>query len=219
MSDKEKSYSREEERLNIISHAAGIAGAAIAGVLFLYKAIANGADAIALTSLVLYILGMWGSFICSTAYHSARPGTKRRRTLRKFDHAAIYWYIAGSYSPVTLIAMRDTGYWGWGMFAFIWLCAVIGTSVSFFGQKKQNYIETACYVLMGLTIVVAMKQFYDAVSLPVFLWIIGEGVAYITGAVLYSLHRLNYAHAVFHFFVLLGTLCHAMAVWGIIGSL
>ena len=217
MSDKEKIYAPQEERLNIITHAVGIVAAVVVGAFFICKVVANNGDAVDLMSMILYVVGMLGSFVCSTAYHSAKPGTALRRNLRKFDHSAIYWYIAGCYSPVTLMAMRDVGYWGWGIFTFCWLCAIVGTVVCFFGQKKQNYIETACYVLMGLTIVVAMKQFYEAVPFSAFMWVIGEGVAYITGAVLYSLHRLKYVHAIFHFFVLVGTVCHMIAVWKIIG--
>ncbi len=216
MSDKDKNYTVEEERWNVISHAIGIIGAVIVGAYFLYRVIIAGGDAVDVTSIILYLFGMLASFVCSTAYHSAKPGTKRRRLLRKFDHSAIYWYIAGSYSPITLIAMRDIGYWGWGIFAFCWLCAIVGTSVSLYGLKKHNKIETLCYVLMGLTIVVAMKQFYSAVPLSVFLWVVGEGVAYITGAVLYSMHKVKYIHAIFHLFVLLGTLCHMLAVWYIL---
>ena len=72
---------------------------------------------------------------------------------------------------------------------------------------------------MGMTILVAIKQFYDSVPLSVFLWVVGEGVAYITGAVLYSLHKVKYVHAIFHFFVLLGTACHMVAVWKIIHAM
>ena len=89
MSDKDKIYSPEEEKLNIISHAIGIAGAVAVGAYFLYEVIAKGGDAWAITSIVLYLIGMLGSFICSTSYHSSKPGTKARLVLRKFDHAAI----------------------------------------------------------------------------------------------------------------------------------
>ena len=115
--------------------------------------------------------------------------------------------------------MRDTGYWGWGIFIFCWLCAIVGTSLSLYSLKKHNILETVCYVLMGLTILVATKQFYDAVALPVFLWVVGEGVAYITGAVFYSFHKVKYIHTVFHFFVLLGTMCHMIAVWYVINEM
>ncbi len=111
---EEKIYTREEERLNIVSHAVGLLCAVAVSVLFFISASRRGGDGWDLASIVLYAYGMLSSFAFSTAYHSARPGSVARRRLRKLDHAAIYWYIAGSYSPVTLIAMRDTGAWGWG---------------------------------------------------------------------------------------------------------
>ena len=216
---EEKKYSKGEERLNVISHAIGFACALAVSVFFVGEVIAKGGDGWSLASMLLYAVGMLSSYAFSTAYHATRVGTSARRLLRKFDHAAIYWYIAGCYSPITLIAMRDTGYWGWGIFAFCWLCAIVGTLLCLRKQKKQNILETVCYVLMGLTILVAMKQFYNAVPLSAFLWVVGEGVAYIAGAVLYSIHKVKYAHAIFHFFVMLGTLCHMIAVWQVLNSM
>ena len=200
---EEKKYSKGEERLNVISHAIGFACALAVSVLFVGEVIAKGGDGWSLASMLLYAVGMLSSYAFSTAYHATHVGTSARRLLRKFDHAAIYWYIAGCYSPITLIAMRDTGYWGWGIFAFCWLCSIVGTLLCLRKQKKQNILETVCYVLMGLTILVAMKQFYNAVPLSAFLWVVGEGVAYIAGAVLYSIHKVKYVHAIFHFFVML----------------
>jgi hemolysin III len=216
---EEKKYSKGEERLNVISHAVGFVCALAVSVFFVGEVIAKGGDGWSLASMLLYAVGMLSSYAFSTAYHATRVGTSARRLLRKFDHAAIYWYIAGCYSPITLIAMRDIGYWGWGIFAFCWLCAIVGTLLCLRKQKKQNILETVCYVLMGLTILVAMKQFYNAVSLSAFLWVVGEGVAYIAGAVLYSIHKVKYAHAIFHFFVMLGTLCHMIAVWQVLQSM
>jgi hemolysin III len=216
---EEKKYSKGEERLNVISHAVGFVCALAVSVFFVGEVIAKGGDGWSLASMLLYAVGMLSSYAFSTAYHATRVGTSARRLLRKFDHAAIYWYIAGCYSPITLIAMRDTGYWGWGIFAFCWLCAIVGTLLCLRKQKKQNILETVCYVLMGLTILVAMKQFYNAVPLSAFLWVVGEGVAYIAGAVLYSIHKVKYVHAIFHFFVMLGTLCHMIAVWQVLQSM
>ena len=216
---EEKKYSKGEERLNVISHAVGFVCALAVSVFFVGEVIAKGGDGWSLASMLLYAVGMLSSYAFSTAYHATRVGTSARRLLRKFDHAAIYWYIAGCYSPITLSAMRDTGYWGWGIFAFCWLCAIVGTLLCLRKQKKQNILETVCYVLMGLTILVAMKQFYNAVPLSAFLWVVGEGVAYIAGAVLYSIHKVKYAHAIFHFFVMLGPLCHMIAVWQVLQSM
>ena len=216
---EEKKYSKGEERLNVISHAVGFVCALAVSVFFVGEVIAKGGDGWSLASMLLYAVGMLSSYAFSTAYHATRVGTSARRLLRKFDHAAIYWYIAGCYSPITLIAMRDIGYWGWGIFAFCWLCAIVGTLLCLRKQKKQNILETVCYVLMGLTILVAMKPFYNAVPLSAFLWVVGEGVAYIAGAVLYSIHKVKYVHAIFHFFVMLGTLCHMIAVWQVLQSM
>ena len=219
MSDDVKKYTVEEEKWNAISHSVGIVGGLVVSALFIREVVANGGDGWALGSVLLYMFGMLSSYTFSTLYHACPPESKWRKTLRKLDHSAIYWHIAGSYSPITLIAMRDVGYWGWGIFAFCWLCAVVGTLFCLRKQKKQNIIETACYVLMGLTIVVAMKQFYNAVPLSVFLWVVGEGVAYITGAVFYSFHKVKYIHTVFHFFVLLGSICHMIAVWYVLNGM
>lgn len=218
MGNETKRYTVEEERWNAISHLVGIVGGIIVSAVFITRVIANGGDGWDLASVLLYMFGMLSSYTFSTLYHACPPDNKWRRKLRKLDHAAIYWHIAGSYSPITLMAMRDTGYWGWGIFIFCWLCAIVGTSLSLYSLKKHNILETVCYVLMGLTILVATKQFYDAVALPVFLWVVGEGVAYITGAVFYSFHKVKYIHTVFHFFVLLGTICHMIAVWYVING-
>lgn len=219
MSNETKIYTVGEERWNAISHSVGIVGGIIVSAIFIKNVITNGGDACDLASVLLYMFGMLSSYIFSTLYHACSPDSKWRTTLRKLDHSAIYWHIAGSYSPITIIAMRDTGYWGWGIFIFCWLCAIVGTSLSLYSLKKHNILETVCYVLMGLTILVATKQFYDAVALPVFLWVVGEGVAYITGAVFYSFHKVKYIHTVFHFFVLLGTACHMIAMWYVINGM
>ncbi|MBO7239017.1 MAG: hemolysin III family protein [Bacteroidaceae bacterium] len=219
MSEEAKKYTVKEEKWNAISHSVGIVGGLVVSALFINEVVTKGGDGWALTSVLLYMFGMLSSYTFSTLYHSCPPESKWRKKLRKLDHSAIYWHIAGSYSPMMLIAMRDTGYWGWGIFFFCWLCAIVGTSLSLYSLKKHNILETVCYVLMGLTIVVAMKQFYNAVPLSVFLWVVGEGVAYITGAVFYSFHKVKYIHTVFHFFVLLGSVCHMIAVWYVISGM
>lgn len=212
-----KRYTKEEEKINSLSHAVGVVMGAVICVFFLVKGIANG-DAVAQLSLWLYMFGVVSSYLFSTLYHSAPADTPKKLWLRRLDHAAIYWHIAGSYSPITLIVMQDAGYWGWGIFAFCWLCAIIGTFLSLFSLKKHNYIETACFVLMGLVILVAIKHFYVRVDGWVFFWVLAEGVSYITGAVLYSFHKVKYIHSVFHFFVLLGDVCHIIAIWMILQS-
>jgi hemolysin III len=117
---------------------------------------------------------------------------------------------------LTLVALRTQGYWGWTLFCFVWLCAIVGTTISFIRLKEHSNVETFCFVGMGLCVLVALKPLIDSVSTAAFIWIVAEGVAYITGAVFYSLNKKRYMHSVFHFFVLLGSLCHIIAVWDVL---
>jgi len=102
------------------------------------------------------------------------------------------------------------------MFIFIWTCALAGTIISFIHLKDHSNLETICFVGMGMSVLVAFKPLIDSLSLTTLLWIVAEGVSYITGAVFYSLNKRKYMHTVFHFFVLGGSVCHILAVWGIL---
>ena len=166
--------------------------------------------------VILYLFGMLGSYLASTLYHSIKHHSKWKERLRKWDHAAIYWHIAGSYSPLTLIALREQGYWGWSLFCFVWACAIAGTIISFIKLKEHSNVETFCFIGMGLSVLVAFKPLVDSVSTAAVTWIIAEGVSYITGAVFYSLNKTKYMHSVFHFFVLAGSVCHIIAVWDVL---
>lgn len=210
-----KQYTKSEEWANSISHGVGVVMGGAVCLWFLAKGYASGSP-MAVFALWLYLFGVVSSYLASTFYHacSAQKVAQKAR-LRKFDHSAIYWHIAGSYSPITLIAMRDAGanVWAWVIFGFVWACAIVGTTVSFNKLKAHSYLETACYVLMGLSILVAFRPFYQCVGLSIVLWVVAEGVSYIAGAVLYSFKKIRYMHTVFHIFVLLGDVCHIIAVY------
>ena len=209
-------YTRGEELWNSWSHAAGILLAVVVGTLFIIWA-ARHENGWATFGVSLYLFGMLGSYVASTVYHAILSAeNKWKERLRRWDHAAIYWHIAGSYSPITLVAMRDQGLWGWALFAFVWTAAIAGTIVSFHKLKPHSNVETICFCLMGLSVLVAFKPLLHCVSTAAVVWIIAEGVCYITGALFYSLHRRRYMHTVFHFFVLAGSVCHIIAVWDIL---
>ncbi len=208
-------YTKKEEIWNSTSHGGGVLLGVVIGIIFLIWVFRNDNDW-ARISVILYLFGMLGSYIASTLYHSIRHHSKWKERLRKWDHAAIYWHIAGSYSPLTLIALRQQGYWGWGLFSFVWTCAIAGTIVSFIRLKEHSNLETLCFVGMGLSVLVAFKPLIDSVSTAAVVWLIAEGVSYITGAVFYSLNKRKYMHSVFHFFVLAGSVCHIIAVWDVL---
>ena len=208
-------FNHKEELWNSWSHAGGIALGIVFGTIFLVWCFQVG-NGWATAGIILYLFGMICSYIAFTVYHALSAWSPWKERLRKWDHAAIYWHIAGSYSPITLICLRDQGYWGWTLFIFIWSAAIAGTIVSFRGLKGHSNVETICFVVMGLSVLVAFKPLIDALPRTSFWWIIGEGVSYITGAIFYSLNRRRFMHTVFHFFVLMGSVCHIIAVWDIL---
>lgn len=209
------SYTHKEELWNTWSHAGGILLGVSVGIVFLVL-VFQGDDTWARIGVILYLFGMLGSYISSTAYHAMPAHSKWKERLRKWDHAAIYWHIAGSYSPLTLTALRQEGAWGWILFAFVWTAAIGGTIVSLRRLKEHSNVETLCFVLMGLSVLVAFKPLLNTVSTAAVSWIIAEGVCYITGALFYSLNNKRYMHSIFHFFVLAGSVCHIIAVWDVL---
>ena len=208
-------YTKHEEIWNAASHGGGILLGVVIGIIFLvwvFRSDSNWAR----WGVILYLFGMLGSYVASTLYHSMKHHSKWKERLRKWDHAAIYWHIAGSYSPLTLVALRTQGYWGWSLFTFVWACAIAGTIVSCIHLKEHSNLETFCFIGMGLSVLVAFKPLMASVSAAAVIWLIAEGVSYITGAVFYSLNKKKYMHSVFHFFVLAGSICHIIAVWDVL---
>ena len=215
----EKQYTKSEEIINASSHAIGIILCLVAGIVLMKKAVTIG-DRWAIGSIPLYLTGALSSYLASTWYH-ATTHKKRKTQLRKFDHSAIYLHIAGTYSPIVLVLLRETGYWGWGIFCFVWLCAIVGIFFSFTNLKEHSHIETACFVAMGSCILIAFKPLFDTVSqhgsMHIIWWIIAGGAAYIIGALFYSWRKRKYMHGVFHLFCLAGSVCHIIAIYYVIG--
>lgn len=218
MTLKNNRYTKGEELANTLSHAVGVLVGVTAGVFLLIKAAAGYTPHWAVACVAVYLIGMLASYISSTWYHACRPG-RRKELLRKFDHGAIYLHIAGTYTPFTLLVMRHAGGWGWGIFAFVWLSAIVGFVLAFTKLKEHSNLETICYIGMGGSILVAMKPLLDCLSsieaTPAFGWLIGGGASYIIGAAFYSLRR-PYMHLVFHLFCLGGSIGHIIAIWMIL---
>lgn len=210
-------YSRGEETVNSISHGIGIAMGVVFGTLFLLKC-HQIQDPWATFGIWLYLFGMGGSYIASTLYHAMKHHSPWKRRLRHWDHAAIYWHIAGSFSPITLTVLREEAAWGWGLFGFVWFCAIIGTIVSFRKMEEHSHIETVCFIVMGLSILAVFKALFAIAETSCY-WIIAEGVCYITGTLFYSFRHIRYMHSVFHFFVLAGSACHLVAIWYVLEML
>lgn len=214
---KSRFYTEKEETANTISHALGIFLGFVGGYFLLSKAINDG-DNWSVISVIIYLFGMFASYFTSTFYHHCNPEKENKKQfLRKLDHSAIYFHIAGTYAPFTLVVLRNEGAWGWALFTFIWLAAIGGLFMSFKRLKDHSNLETICFVLMGAAILVAFKPLYDVMSeigcIGSLYWLIAGGVSYITGALFYSWTKRKYMHTVFHIFVLGGSICHMIAIY------
>ena len=209
-----KRYTRSEEIANASTHGLGILLGAAAGIWLLLKAL-RSSDLWAVSCVSAYIVCMLFSYIASTLYHACKEG-ERKITLRKFDHIAIYFHIAGTYTFFTLTVFRRAAFWGWAIFIVVWITALVGSYISFKGKGIGNRIETICYIAMGLIVVVAFKPLIDTLypisALNVLWYIIAGGASYITGALFYMFKKIPYTHSIFHLFVIGGSIFHIAAI-------
>lgn len=204
-------YTPAEEVANSVTHAVGLA-ASLAGTIILVVFTALGGDAWRIVSSSVYGVTLVALYAASTLYHlSRRPGAKR--VWRVADHCAIYLLIAGTYTPFTLVSMRSMGGdWGWTLFGLVWSLAVFGIIFKIFFTGRLNALSTLVYVLMGWLCVVAVKPMTEAVPGTAIAWLLAGGVVYTAGTAFYHNRRVPYSHAVWHAFVIVGSVCHYLAV-------
>ena len=202
-------YAPAEERINIASHALGLL-LSVAGLLALVtRALLHG-DRWHLVSVAVYATSMIVLFAASTAYHSSRNPVLRVR-LRTVDHASIYLLIAGTYTPFALVTLN--GPVGWTIFGISWGMALTGIVLKLFYTGHYRLLSTLMYVFMGWLIVFFIKPLIAAFPPAGLAWLLAGGIAYTLGAVLYSLHRIPYGHALFHVLVVAGAACHFYAIY------
>ncbi|HEX8319968.1 PAQR family membrane homeostasis protein TrhA [Longimicrobium sp.] len=203
----ERSEDRRWELANALTHGVGAVASLAGGAVLVAGAAAYGdvwkvvSSAVFATTLVLL-------YTASTLYHAARSPRVRAR-LQVFDHCAIYLLIAGTYTPFTLLGLR--GGWGWSLFGVAWGLAVAGVVFKLFFTGRFPRVSTAIYLGMGWMVVVAAAPMLEALSTTTLAWLVAGGLAYTGGTAFYHSHR-PYAHAVWHLFVLAGSVCHYVAV-------
>ena len=202
-------YSNLEEKLNVWSHAFGIFLSIIALVLLMTKAIEKG-NIWMMISFPIFGISLILLYLASTLYHSAKDPSKRFK-LKIFDHAAIYVLIAGSYTPFTLVSLN--GETGWFIFSIVWILAFTGIILKLFFTGRFKVLSTAMYVLMGWLIIFHFKELTANLHSDGVFYLILGGVFYTIGAVLYSIKKIKFNHAIFHVFVLGGSFCHFLSVY------
>jgi len=197
-----------EEIANAASHGLGCLLAMAALPVLVYNAAQSGqvenvvgASLFAGTAIVLYLV--------STLYH-ALPAGRTKLLLNRFDHAAIYLFIAGSYMPFLLGVLR--GPWGWALFALVTTAAVLGVGAKLLDRLRHPLWSTGLYVAMGWAGLIAAAPLYERLSADGLAWLLAGGLAYTVGAVVFLLDsKVRYAHFVWHLFVLTGSTCHFFA--------
>lgn len=206
-------YSPREERANILTHGIGAGVALVAGLTMLTLSIGRGGDPWQWASAIVFSISMLMLYLASTAYHRAVDPVRRAR-LKIVDHCAIYVLIAGTYTPFTLTVLRDTV--GWTLFIAIWSLAAIGIIFKLFFTGRFKLVSTLIYIAMGWLVMLYAKPVYQALSGWTFGWLLAGGIAYTLGTVFYMQRRMPYAHAVWHGFVVIGTVCHFISVWSLV---
>lgn len=206
--EKKSAYSPSEELANSITHGIGFfIGIAVLVLLVVFSSLRKGAWEVVSCSIygATFIL----LYLSSTLYHSARnPST--RRVLKIIDHSAIYLLIAGTYTPYALAPLR--GALGWTIFGVIWGCAILGIFFKAFFTGRFKVVSLASYLFMGWLCVLAVKPLYRELSTASFIFFVVGGLCYTVGAIFYAWKSLPGSHAIWHLFVLAGSLCHFFSI-------
>lgn len=194
------------ELANALTHGAGVVAAVAGGTVLIVLAALYG-DVMKVVTSAVFAATLVLLYTASTVYHAVRrPELKAR--LKVLDHCAIYLLIAGTYTPFTLVGLR--GGWGWSLFGVVWGLAVAGVVFKLFFTGRFPRISTAIYVGMGWMVVIAIQPMLERLSGVTLAWLVAGGLAYTAGTVFYH-NRRPYAHAIWHLFVLVGSVCHFAA--------
>lgn len=204
-----RTYPPREELANRLTHGFG-AALSVAGLILLVVYAARFGTAWHVTSTAIFGSTLVLLYTSSTLYHSFR-GEQTRQLLQKFDHAAIFLLIAGTYTPFTLVTLR--GPWGWSLFGVVWGLALVGVSLKFWFAGRFRLVSTLIYLGMGWLVMVAIKPLLAALPAGGMRLLVAGGLCYTGGAVFYLWKRLPYQHAIWHLFVLGGSTCHWAAIF------
>lgn len=201
-------YTKKEEIVNAITHGIGVLLSITALVFLLIYAVRNG-TAWHVTTFSIYGATMILLFLSSTLVHSFPEG-KAKDLFEIFDHAAIYLFIAGTYTPFTLIVMN--GALGWTLLSIVWVIAIVGVVFKSYFVKRFMFISTILYVVMGWLIIIGWKPLAATLPTEGLVLLVAGGILYTVGAIFYVWRGFVFHHAVWHLFVLAGSTAHFFAV-------
>ena len=203
-----KQYSAAEELANSITHGIGVILAIAAlGILIAFSGIYGNAWHI--VSVSIYGTTLVLLYTASTLYHSIQ-NPQAKNMLQVLDHAALYLLIAGTYTPFMLVSLR--GPWGWWLFGVIWGLAVFGVVLQLSRLRRWGALSLALYIGMGWAVVVAIKPLITSVATGGIVFLVLGGLAYTAGILFYGWKKMKYHHAIWHLFVLAGSILHFFSI-------
>ena len=201
-------YTLGEEIVHSITHGIG-AGLSIAGLTLLVVLAVLYGNVRQIVSFSVYGATLIILYLASTLYHSFQnPGVKR--VFRIIDHASVFLLIAGTYTPFLLLGIR--GAWGWTLLVIVWGLALLGVGFKALFIHRFQKLSVLAYILMGWLSIVMVKEALANIPVGGLIWLAVGGVVYTVGVIFYALKKIRYAHAIWHVFVLGGSICHYFAV-------
>lgn len=202
-----KLYTLGEEIFNSVSHGIGAGISVAACVLMIIRAAFTG-DVMKVVSAAIFGAALIILYMMSTLYHAISNPTAKK-VMRIFDHCTIFFLIAGTYTPFTLVTMG--GALGWTMFGILWGSCAIGIVLNAISLNKFSKLSMVLYVLMGWCVVFCVKPVVTYLGLWGSLMLLAGGIFYTAGIIFYA-KRKKYMHSVWHIFVVFGSVCHILCV-------
>jgi len=205
---------KNQELWNVITHGTGLV-LSLFGVVYLTNIAAGSGIKYGVISVLIFCFGLIALYTASTVYHlSCLRGKSNIHQMRIFDHISIYILIAGTYTPFSLIVLRDGN--GWIIFLTIWSLALLGSLLKLFYTGKYKWLSLALYLGMGWLVIFDISELIANSSNYTLILIFSGGAFYTIGSIIYSFKRISYTHLLWHIFVLLGSFLHFLSVKSIL---
>lgn len=205
---------RKIERANSLTHGLGLLFGLVFIPILLRTAFVSG-EAEAIIGAGAFGFGFLAVYTCSTLYHSFhRPRIKR--LLRVLDHISIYFLIAGTYTPFVLLYLNNAA--GFTLLSVLWTLTLAGTIFKLFFTGRYERLSVVIYLTMGWMIIFVAKPVFTTLPYDCLAWIAAGGAFYTIGVLFYRWESLRYHHAIWHLFVLGGSLSHYIAIWKIVAA-
>jgi hemolysin III len=209
MTHKSKAVVQKEEFINVITHAPGVIFGVIAVFILLLKQNQSFGPGV-IFGYVIYGVSFVSVFMASSLYHKAAPG-KTKSIFKKIDHASIYFFMGGCYTPFIMINM-DPNYRFWFL-GLVWFIVLTGVAFKFLSKYKNNYFSVGLYLSFAFMCFIAKGPLLDRLPSISFDLLAYGGVAYVTGVFFYLYEKMPYNHGIWHIFVLIGAACHFAAIY------